>query len=322
MVSKYRKICVTGGAGFIGSHLVDRLLNDGYEVIAVDNLLTGKLENIAHNLGKTRFQYVNCDIRDSKSIKNLIKDVDAIFHQAALTSIGMPTRKPTFLNSINVSGTLNLLETAAESKVKRFVYASSAAVYGDVSSPQREDMTPKPTSFYGFSKLVGENYVKLYHETYGLDTVCLRYFNVYGLRQNISNQYSDVITKFIGRLLSDKHLIVYGDGVQSRDFISVKDVVEANLLALESKNAVGESFNIGTGTSTSIRELAKMLLKLMNKNDAKILYSKPRPGDIRYSLADITKAKKILGFSPKHACMHEEELSQLVERYKNQEWFT
>jgi UDP-glucose 4-epimerase len=317
MFSKYRKICVTGGAGFIGSHLVDRLVNEGYEVLVIDNLITGKLENIKHNLGKKSFHFVKGDIRDYEQVRRLIKDVDAIFHQAALTSIKMSLQRPTLIKSINVTGTLKLLEATLNSNVKRFIYASSAAVYGDIPPPQKEDMCPQPISPYGESKLAAENYIKEFHEKYGLETICLRYFNVYGSRQNKHSQYSSVITKFIERLLNNKPLYIYGDGQQTRDFISVKDVVRANMLALESGGVAGEIFNVGTGVSISINELAKMIVDLI-KRDVKIIHIKPKRGDVRNSLADITKVKKILRFYPKHSL--KEELPQLVEWHrKNKE---
>lgn len=300
MPSSYSKVCVTGGAGFIGSHLVDRLLDEGYEVIAIDNLLTGKLENIKHNLDRKNFQFVNCDIRDYRAIKSLVKDVDVIFHEAALTSVKISIRRPSLVNDINVTGTLKLLEASLNSNVKRFIYASSAAVYGNIPSPQREDMTPQPISIYGASKLAAENYVKVYYEVYGLKTLCLRYFNVYGPRQSSDGRYSGVITKFIKAILCDKPLYIYGDGQQTRDFIHVQDIIQANLLALKSREAIGKVFNIGTGRSSSINELYTMILNLMNRDErsVRVIRTKPREGEIRYSCADITRAKAVMGFSP------------------------
>jgi UDP-glucose 4-epimerase len=313
MFSNCRKICVTGGAGFIGSHLVDRLIIEGNEVVVIDNLFAGNLENIKHNLGKQNFQFVKVDVRDYEQVKSLIKDVDIIFHEAALTSIKMSLRRPNLIKSVNVTGTSKLLEAALNSNVKRFIYASSAAVYGNIPSPQKEDMRPQPISPYGESKLEAENYVREFHEKYGLETICLRYFNIYGPRQNRHSQYSGVITKFIERLLNNKSLYIYGDGQQTRDFISVKDVVQANMLTLESEGVAGEVFNVGTGVSTSINELATMLMDL-TRQDVKIIHIKPRRGDVRNSLADIKKAKKFLHFSPKHSI--EEELPKLVEWYR------
>jgi UDP-glucose 4-epimerase len=314
MVSKYDRICVTGGAGFIGSHLVDRLLDESYEVIVIDNLSTGKLENIEHNLGKKNFQFVNCDIRKISSTRGLVKGADVIFHEAASTSVNASVRNPALTNSINVAGTLNLLKAALDSNVKRFVYASSVAVCGDVSPTQREDSLTRPISPYGVSKLAAENYVNIFYRIYGLETICLRYFNVYGSRQDGSSPYSGVITRFIERLLKKKPLIVYGDGEQSRDFISVEDVVEANMLAMKSKEAAGEILNVGTGKSTTINELAEILLKLANGDKGKVVHAKPRQGDVRYSQAETAKALKILGFKYKHDI--KDELPNLVEWYK------
>ena len=314
MVSKCDRICVTGGAGFIGSHLVDRLLDKNYEVIVIDNLSTGKLQNMKHNLGKKNFRFVNCDIRKINSIRGLIKGADAIFHEAASTSVNASIRNPALTNSINVAGTLKLLKAALDSNVKRFVYASSVAVCGDASPTQSEDSPTRPISPYGVSKLAAENYVSIFYRIYGLETVCLRYFNVYGSRQNGSSPYSGVITRFIERLLKRKPLIIYGDGEQSRDFISVEDVVEANMLAMKSKKAAGEILNVGTGKSTTINELGETLIKLANEDKGKIVHTKPRPGDVRYSQAETLKALKILGFRYKHDV--KDELPNLVEWYK------
>jgi UDP-glucose 4-epimerase len=308
-----KKICVTGGAGFIGSHVVDRLLDENYEVIVIDDLSTGKLENLRHNFGREGFQFMNCDLRHSKLIRGMIKEVDAIFHEAALTDNKTSIRNPALTNSINVDGTLKILEAALDSDVKRFIYASSAAVYGNSPLPQSEDTFTKPISPYGVSKLAAENYVNVFNETHGFESTCLRYFNVYGPRQSKGSQYSGVITEFIERLLRNRSLHVHGDGKQSRDFIHVDDVVEANMLVLESKKALGGSFNVGTGKSTSINELLTMLLKMIESN-AKIVHTKPRRGDIRHSLADITKIQEVLGFHPRHTL--KEGLSKLVESYR------
>ncbi len=314
MTSDYAKVCVTGAAGFIGSHLVDRLLDEHFDVTAIDDLSSGRLENIRHNFGKRNFRFVNCDILDFKSIRSLVKDVEVIFHEAALTNVQRSMRDPYLTNSINVVGTLNLLRVALESGVRRFVYASSAAVYGDVAPPQAEDTTTNPISPYGFSKLVAEKYVIMYNDLYDLGTICLRYFNVYGSRQNVESQYSGVVTKLIKRLLENKPLIVYGDGRQSRDFISVQDVIEANMLAIENKNAIGHVFNIGTARAVSINELASLILESANKDSDRIRHTKAKRGDIMHSCADITEAEKILGFGPKNQL--EKELPKLIEWYR------
>jgi len=189
MAREYSRILVTGGAGFIGSHLVDRLLNEGFEVTVIDNLDTGRLDNIAHYQGREEFHFIKDDIRNFNFVKETMKDMDAVFHEAALTSVTLSVQNPILTNDINVTGTLNLLKASSDLHVKRFIYASSAAVYGDTSSPQKsEDMKPNPTSPYGVSKLAAENYVKLFHKVYGLETVSLRYFNAYGPRQRFDIQ--------------------------------------------------------------------------------------------------------------------------------------
>jgi len=316
MTESYSRILVTGGAGFIGSHLVDQLLAQGFEVSVIDNLRTGRLENIAHHQGKREFSFIEGDIRDLDLIRNAMKDVDALFHEAALASVALSVENPILTNDINVTGTLHLLEAALNLGVKRFIYASSAAAYGDTPSPEkREDMAPNPASPYGVSKLAAENYVTSFHKMYGLETVSLRYFNVYGPRQrcDIQSAYGSVVTIFMNRLLRNMPPIIHGDGQQTRDFVYIQDIVDANILALNSKSAVGEFFNIGTGTRTSVNHIAELLKSKMNKRDLRNIYSDPRPADIRHGYADIGKAEKILGYSPKFSI--EEGLTELIKRY-------
>jgi nucleoside-diphosphate-sugar epimerase len=323
MTYKYSKILVTGGAGFIGSHLVDRLLTDGYEVTVVDNLDTGRLENIVHHQGRKELHFIKGDIRDFDLVKKIIKDVDAVFHEAALASVTLSVKNPLLTNDINVTGTLNLLKASSDLGVKRFIYASSAAVYGDTFSPQkREDMTPNPTSPYGVSKLAAENYVKVFHKLYGLETVSLRYFNVYGPRQrfDIQSAYGGAITIFTNRLLKNMPPIIYGDGEQTRDFVYIQDVIEANMLALNTKNAAGEAFNIGTGTNVSVNQIAEILKDKMNRKNLKNVHADPRPTDIRHGYADISKAKKILGYNPRFS--FKEGLAELVNWYTKNKHFS
>lgn len=299
MPKGYSKILVTGGAGFIGSHIVDSLLKEGTEVTVIDNLSTGRRENIALHQNRKDFHFVRGDIQNAELVKKVIKDVDAVFHEAAMVNVPRSVENPLLTNKVNVLGTLNLLEACRDSDVKRFIHASSCAVYGETETlPQHEKMMPRPISPYAVSKLAAENYVKVYYEVYGLNTVCLRYFNVYGPRQTYG-PYSGVITIFINRLLKNEHPIIYGDGKQTRDFIYIQDIVEANMLVLTKKKAVGEVFNIATGTQTTITQLAAMLQRIMNKPDLKPIYTESRPGDIKHSYADITKAKKLLQYSPK-----------------------
>lgn len=295
----YSRVLVTGGAGFIGSHLVDQLLSKGLEVVVLDNLSGGKIENVKQHIGKGDFQFVRGDIRNYHLVKELAMDVDAVFHLAALISVPESIRNPDLTDDVNVDGTLNLLKAFLDSSVKRFVYASSCAVYGEADSlPIREDFPLKPISPYGVSKVAAENYVRVFHRVYGLETVCLRFFNVYGPRQAYSD-YSGVITQFFNRVSSNLHLVIFGDGEQTRDFVHVQNIVEANMLALRTKQIAGETFNIGSGTGTTINQLADMLLEVTNKTDLKMTHSRPKKGEIRHSVADISKAKMKLRYYPK-----------------------
>ena len=293
------RVLVTGGAGFIGSHTVDKLLVEGVEVVVLDNLRSGRLENIRQHVNKGNFRFVRGDIRNLHLVKDLVSDVDAVIHLAALVSVPESIKDPALTYAINVNGTLNLLKASVDFGVKRFVYASSCAVYGNAENlPIKEDYPPKPLSPYASSKLTAEDYVQKYNRNFGLETVCLRYFNVYGPRQ-IYSDYSGVITRFINRLTNDLPLVIFSDGEQTRDFVYVTDVAEANILALKHAKAIGEIFNIGTGVATTINQLANMLLELAGKNSLETVHSEPREGDIRHSVADISKAKEKLGYCPK-----------------------
>jgi nucleoside-diphosphate-sugar epimerase len=319
MKRDYSRILVTGGAGFIGSHQVDRLLSESFEVTVIDDLSTGQKDNVAHHKNKKGFRFIRGDIRDFKLIKKIAEDVDAIFHEAALTSVPFSVENPLLTNDINVTGTLNLLKASVDLHVKRFVFASSCAVYGNAPPPQKnETIVPNPTSPYGSSKLAAENYVRLFHQIYGLETVSLRYFNVYGPRQNfnINGSEGGVIPIFLNRLLKNAPPIVYGDGEQTRDFVHVQDVVEANMLALNSERAAGEVFNIATGTKASVNQVTGALKEILNRKNLETIYDSPRPGDIRNICADISKAKKVLGFHPKIAL--KEGLITLVDWYTKQ----
>jgi UDP-glucose 4-epimerase len=250
-------------------------------------------------VGKENFRFVKGDVRDAGLVRDLVSHVDGVAHLAALVSVPESLRDPALTFDINVNGTLNLLKASADCGVKRFIYASSCAVYGNIEKlPIKEDFPAKPESPYGVSKLTAENYARKYFEDYGLETVCLRYFNVYGPRQAY-NDYSGVITQFLHRIRQDLPLVIFGDGKQTRDFVYVEDVAEANVLALKCGKAAGEVFNIGTGVATSINQLAETLLEIMNKRNGKILHDKARKGDIRHSVADISKAKEKLGYNPK-----------------------
>ena len=308
------KVLVTGGAGFIGSHIVDALIAEDLEVYILDNLYSGKRENIAQHLLKKCFHFIKGDIRDRETIKRAVREVDAVIHEAALVSVARSIEDPNLTNDVNVTGTLNLLKASLDAGVKRFIYASSAAVYGETEKlPNREDALTKPASPYAASKLTAEKHCRAFYLTHGLETVSLRYFNVYGPRQTC-DQYSGVITNFIRNISKSEPPIIYGDGEQTRDFVNVQDVVEATVLSLNRKSAVGEELNIATGEPTTINRLAEILLNITGKTDLKPKHTDPRPGDIRQSYADISKAKKLLGYVPKTPL--KEGLTKLVEWYK------
>jgi len=294
----YSRILVTGGAGFIGSHIVDRLLQEGFEVIVLDNLSTGRITNVKHHLKNKRFKMIKGDVREEKILRKALKGVEAVIHEAAISSVEESIKDPIKTNDINLNGTLNLLNLSVKEGVKRFVFASSASVYGDLSPPLREDSQPKPISPYAVSKLSGEYYCKIFHKIYRLETICLRYFNVYGPRQR-NNQYSSVIMNFINSIKKNKPLVIFGDGLQTRDFIYISDVVEASIIALKSKEGVGEVFNIATGKPITINELAQIIIELSEKNNLIPIHAEPRKGDIRHSYADIEKAERILKFKAK-----------------------
>jgi len=287
---------VTGGAGFIGSHIVEELVKKGKRVRVIDNLSTGKRENLERLMDKIEF--IEGDLRDPEATAKAAKGSDFILHQAAIPSVPRSVKDPIGSTENNLNGTLHLLMAARDAKVKRVVYASSSSVYGDSPIlPKKEDFLPVPLSPYAASKLAGEYYCRVFHEVYGLETVCLRYFNVFGPRQDPLSPYAAVIPKFISLALAEKPLVVYGDGEQSRDFSFVADVVEANLLACRARDIAGEQFNVGSGEQTSLNQLVQMLKGIIDA-DLKIEYTEPLPGDVKHSLAGIEKAKKRMGFEP------------------------
>jgi nucleoside-diphosphate-sugar epimerase len=294
------KILVTGGAGFIGSHLVDRLLSEEIEVTVLDDFSTGRMQNISHHKNTGELHIIHGDVRDAEVVRNAVEDVEAVFHEAALIDVALSAKEPVLFNDVNVVGTLNLLRACIDSGVRRFVFSSSAAVYGD-SGPakKREDMLPMPASPYGVTKLAAENYVRVFSELYGLETVSLRYFNVYGSRQCVNFSYNSVVTAFLSRLLNGQAPIIHGDGRQTRDLVNVGDVVSANVLALRTKNAVGEVLNIASGRAITINRLARILQRITGMEHLKPIFTEPRVGDIRHCLADTSKAEKLLGFRSK-----------------------
>jgi nucleoside-diphosphate-sugar epimerase len=293
-----KRVLVTGGAGFIGSHLVDALIEDGCEVAVIDNLSTGKKNNLAHV--KDKIVFCEGDIRDLDTLKEMAQGCRVIFHQAAVVSVPQTVEDPVQSSAINDMGTLMVLEAARDQGVKRVVLASSCAVYGDDPEiPKHEKMILKPQSPYAVQKLTNELHARLYTDLYGVETVCLRYFNVFGPRQDPSSPYSGVISIFMTRASEGMPPVIYGDGLQFRDFIFVKDVVRANLLAASTEGAGGEVFNIGTGRFVRVGQLWETIAGLAGVNFP-ALYEDRRTGDIVESVANIQKAGSILGFEPRY----------------------
>ena len=296
---RYRLALVTGGAGFIGSHLVDALLENGIAVRVVDNLSTGHLENLAHVMDKIEF--FNADIEDMATMEKITQGCDVIFHQAAMVSVPQTIEQPLKSAMANDIGTLNVLEAARKHRVKRVVMASSCAVYGDAPGlPKKETMDISPLSPYAVQKLTGEYYGSLYAALYGVETVCLRYFNVYGPRQDPSSPYSGVISIFMQKALAGEVPAIYGDGSQYRDFVFVKDVVRANLLGALAEVAQGLICNIGTGKTIMINALWDTIKRLAHA-DTHPVHKEAREGDIRESMADISRANEMLAFQPAYS---------------------
>jgi nucleoside-diphosphate-sugar epimerase len=303
MGKNINKVLVTGGAGFIGSHITDKLLQQDIEVTILDNFDTGKIENLEANKENKNLKIIRGDIRNTELIKNALNDIDAIFHEAAIASVNLSVQNPIASNDVNVTGTVNLLKAAVDSGAKRFIFASSAAVYGDSDSPIKTEDTPlNPRSPYGTTKLAGESYLKVFYMAYGLETVSLRYFNVYGPRQRFdtNSAYGGAITIFINRLIKNLPPIINGDGEQTRDFVYIEDIVNANMLALTAKNAIGQVFNVGTGQNVSVNKTAELIKKLLKKESIQNVYGPAKLTDIKHGYADINKAKKILDFQPKY----------------------
>lgn len=301
------KILVTGGAGFIGSNIVERLLKEGKKVRVLDNFITGSqlnLDSAMNEAAKARgpavkknLELIRGDIRNLNTCRRACKGADYVMHQAALRSVPKSVENPFLTNEINVAGTLNMLMAAKECGVKRFVYASSSSAYGDVKSfPQKETMVPAPISPYGVSKLAGENYAVAFANTFGLETVSLRYFNVFGPRQNPESRYSAAIPALLSRMLRNKPPIIEWDGKQSRDFTYVSNVVDANVKATTAKGVSGQVFNVACGSTVSILEIVELLNKILGKK-LNPSYAPKRSGDVRKTYADITKMRRMLGIN-------------------------
>tara|TARA_B110000459_G_scaffold21305_1_gene20511 strand:- start:2953 stop:3954 length:1002 start_codon:yes stop_codon:yes gene_type:complete len=304
------RILVTGGAGFIGSNLCDALLAKGSEVVCLDNFLTGKRENISHLKNNPKFTLVEGDIRDLEACRNAIYGCTHVCHQAALGSVPRSVEDPKTTNDINISGSLNILIAAHEAGIQRFVFASSSSVYGnDATMPKVEHKTGSPLSPYAVTKMVNESYTQVYHQIHGMETIGLRYFNVFGRRQDPEGQYAAVIPKFVELLLQSRSPVVFGDGEQTRDFTYVDNVVQMNIQALSTSNeeAFGQIFNVACGSRISINELFSSIRTLLSNYDSSIArieatYIGERQGDIRHSLADISKAIQYLDYQPTHDC--------------------
>ncbi len=292
------KYIVTGGAGFIGSHIVEELARQKHEVVILDNLFSGKMENISPFLEKDNVSFVNGSITDLVLLQKTFEGADGIFHEGAIASVPRSIANPLATNEANVTGTLNVLIAARDCGVRKVLFASSSSVYGNTPTlPKREDMTPSPLSPYAVSKLAGEHYLRVFSEVYGLETVALRYFNVFGPRQDPASQYAAVIPNFVTAILDHRSPVIYGDGEQTRDFTFVKDVVQANIRAMES-DAQGV-FNVAYCKSIDLLELAATLMEITGIT-VPLIHDPPRAGDVKDSLADITRARDAFGYEPQY----------------------
>ena len=304
---------VTGGAGFIGSNIVEELVRMGEEVIVLDDLSTGSSSNLDSFVADITF--IKGDIRDGETVARALDGVDYVLHQAALASVPRSIEDPVLVHDVNVNGTLNMLERSRIAGVKGLVYAASSSAYGDSETlPKKEEMRPNPLSPYAASKLVGEHYCSVYSNVYGLPTVSLRYFNVFGPRQDPTSQYAAVVPIFITKLIDGLGATIYGDGEQSRDFTFVKNVVDANLLAAKSGGARGQMVNIACGSRYTINDLYARIKDLVGRGKEPV-YEDSRPGDVKHSQADVTKARELFGFSC--SVSFEEGLKKTVEWYRS-----
>lgn len=289
------KIIVTGGAGFVGSHVVELLIKNKHFPIIVDNLHSGKYKHVKKFVDSGKAQFFKIDIRNTKNLSQLPK-TSAVIHLAAIASVLESIENPSYVNDVNVAGTLNMLEFCRMKKIKKFVFTSSAAIFGMYDKKSTETTETIPNTVYASSKLTGEQYCKIYSDLFGMNVVCLRPFNIYGPRQNDS--YAGVISKFMDRLNSNQPPIIHGDGKQTRDFIHVNDIAKAFLLSLKYTKKKFDVFNLATGKSTSINDLADLFLKTSNKTNLKPIYKKYIPGVVKYNSTNNQKIKKLLKFSP------------------------
>ncbi|PIS09187.1 LPS biosynthesis protein WbpP [Candidatus Beckwithbacteria bacterium CG10_big_fil_rev_8_21_14_0_10_34_10] len=308
------KCIVTGGAGFIGSHLARRLVNDGHQVIIIDNLCEGKLENIADI--KDKIEFYKKDILNLPFLQKIFKNVDYVFHEAALRSVEKSVHKPLETNKVNIEGTLNVLVAARDNKVKRVIFASSSSVCGNQKTKVlTESLCPNPISPYALSKLTGEFYLKQFYNLYGLETISLRYFNVFGPYQDPANEYANVIPIFIVKVLKNKRPIIHWDGEQSRDFNYIDNVVKANILSMKAEKTKGEVVNVCNGEQFSVNQMLELINKVLNKN-IKAEKGPKRAGDVRSTLGDPRLAEKVIGF--RAITNFEEGLRKTISWFKNQ----
>lgn len=315
LIPKNMLFLVTGGAGFIGSNIVEKLMFMGYKVRVLDNFSTGSEENIMKFMDNPNFHLISGDIRDYNVCYRACKGVDYILHQGALGSVPRSINDPKSTNEVNITGTLNMLMAAKDNKIKRFVYASSSSVYGDnLDSLKVEDKIGNPLSPYAITKLTAELYAKNFYHLYKVPTIGLRYFNVFGKRQNPKSKYAAVIPIFIDKILSQESPIIYGDGKQSRDFTYIDNVVDANLKACEAgEEAFGKVFNIACGKRSYLIDIYNEICTILDE-DIQPIFAPPRKGDVKHSLADIKKAKEILNYYPKTYI--KEGLKETIEWYK------
>lgn len=307
-------VLVTGGAGFIGSNLADELIKQGAKVKIIDNFITGFRENLEEISGD--FEFIEGDLNSNEKVRAALEDVEIVFHQAALPSVPRSVDNPAETHEACINATFNLLLNAKDMGVRRVVYAASSSAYGDQeTSPKHENMRLEPLSPYAVAKIVGEYYAQVFHRAYGLETLCLRYFNVFGPRQNPASQYSGVISRFVDALSKGNQPVIYGDGEQTRDFTYVANVVNANIQAAQTSKGIGEVMNVANGESISLNELFTELQRILNKPDVTVRYEAPRTGDIIHSLADNGRAVEWLDY--KKLVGLEEGLVKTIDWWRN-----
>jgi nucleoside-diphosphate-sugar epimerase len=313
MEASQQVILITGGGGFIGSHLVDRCVVEGHRVRVLDNFATGRRENLLHVLDE--IELIEGDIQSYERVHNAVRGCDIVLHQGALPSVPRSVQDPLTSNASNVIGTLNVLLAARDSDVRRVIFASSSSVYGaNPAASKTEDLLPAPFSPYAVAKLAGEGYCRSFLEVYGLETVALRYFNVFGPRQDPQSQYAAVIPSFISAFLEERTPIIFGDGEQSRDFTYVENIVEANMLAMTATGVAGNAYNVACGASISLNTLVEELVAISG-HDLTANHAAPRAGDVRHSRADISRAREALGYQP--TVEFKEGLFRTFERYRD-----